>query len=107
MGVPLVRNDLRNGEFGAPHREEAADTEMQVRGEGKNSDVQRSTVATLPQAAKQFAEAMIAKLTVKDIKPRQYAATQARSARGYRPTSAQNLALWLGTTRWTSSCSST
>lgn len=59
----------------------ALEKAMAVRGEGKNSDLQRSTVATLPAAAKQFAEAMIAKLTVKDIKPRQYLGAQARAAR--------------------------
>lgn len=59
----------------------ALEKAMQVRGEGKNADLRRSTVATLPAAAKQFAQAMVAKLLVKDIKPNNYSAAQARAAR--------------------------
>lgn len=59
----------------------ALEKAMKVRSEGKNSDVARSSFATLPAAAKKFAEAMVARLLVKDIKPNQYAASQARAAR--------------------------
>jgi hypothetical protein len=59
----------------------ALEKAMKVRSEGKNSEVARSSFATLPAAAKKFAEAMVARLLVKDIKPNQYAASQARAAR--------------------------
>lgn len=41
----------------------------------------RRTVATLPRAAKAFAEATIARLKVRDIKPGQYSAAAARAAK--------------------------
>jgi hypothetical protein len=59
----------------------ALERAMQVRGEGRNADLQRSTVATLPAAAKKFAAAMVSKLLVKDIQPNAYSAAQARAAR--------------------------
>jgi len=59
----------------------ALEKAMKVRSEGKNADISGGTVATLPAAAKTFAEAMVAKLLVKDVRPNQYAASQARAAR--------------------------
>lgn len=46
-----------------------------------NTQGRRITVATLPRAAKAFAEATIARLRVRDIKPAQYTSAAARAAR--------------------------
>jgi hypothetical protein len=46
-----------------------------------NVSGRRITVATLPRAAKQFAEATIARLKVRDIRPAQYSAAAARAAK--------------------------
>lgn len=48
---------------------------------GAKRQGRRVTVATLPRAAKAFAEATIARLRVRDIKPAQYTSAAARAAR--------------------------
>jgi hypothetical protein len=48
---------------------------------GTDARGRRRTVATLPRAARQFAEATIARLKVRNIKPAQYAAAAARAAK--------------------------
>jgi hypothetical protein len=48
---------------------------------GTDARGRRRTVATLPRAARQFAEATIARLKVRNIRPAQYSAAAARAAK--------------------------
>jgi hypothetical protein len=47
----------------------------------KANDVKTGKIRTLPKAAKQFAEGLIARLKVRDIKPNRYEVAEARAAR--------------------------
>jgi hypothetical protein len=61
----------------------ALETAMRVRADtGKtNARGQKQTYAVLPQAAREFAAAVIAKLRVRDLRPSQYTAAEVRAAK--------------------------
>ena len=61
----------------------ALETAMRVRGDtGRtNARGQRQTFAVLPQAAREFAASIIAKLRVRDLRPAQYTAAEVRAAK--------------------------
>lgn len=61
----------------------ALETAMRVRADtGKtNARGQKQTYAVLPQAAREFAASIIAKLRVRDLRPSQYTAAEVRAAR--------------------------
>lgn len=61
----------------------ALETAMRVRAEtGKtNAKGQKQTYAVLPQAAREFAASIIAKLRVRDLRPSQYTAAEVRAAK--------------------------
>lgn len=61
----------------------ALETAMRVRGDtGKtNARGQKQTYAVLPQAAREFAASIIAKLRVRDLRPAQYTAAEVRAAK--------------------------
>jgi hypothetical protein len=52
-----------------------------VRGEGDNSLYSRSTVDVLARAAKEYAQGVVARLQLKNVRPQQYTAAEARSAK--------------------------
>ena len=61
----------------------ALETAMRVRGDtGRtNARGQKQTYAVLPQAAREFAASIIAKLRVRDLRPAQYTAAEVRAAK--------------------------
>lgn len=76
-----LHNDVR---MRALHAEaKALDTAMRVRGDtGRtNAKGQKITYAVLPRAAREFAENLIARMKVRDLKPAQFTAAEVKAAK--------------------------